>query len=101
MTEKEISILDANQERLIDLLDLSDLPGRLYFSKVINRRQVNFISSKPDSKSRSEALIDILRRRSLRDYWQTISCLRESDQSQATEAAALLGTDGGRDCFLL
>lgn len=81
LTTNEMSKLDVNQNSLIAKLELSDLLGRLYSSNVINMRQMNFISSKPDPESRTETLIDILRRRSLRDYRQTISCLHISKQS--------------------
>ena len=47
LTENEISILDTNQESLVDLVDCSELLVRLYSAQVINRRQRDAISSEP------------------------------------------------------
>lgn len=85
LTRKEMTILETNHRSLVDLLDLTDLLGRLYSSDVINRRQMDSISSKPTSHEKNEALLDILRRRSLRDYIQTIACLRLSQQRHIAE----------------
>lgn len=99
MTERELSILDANEESFIDLLDLSILLDLLHKAKVISKRQMNFISSKQNSDSKTEALLDILRRRNLHDYWEMISCLRQSNQSN--NIADVLESGGGRVCFVI
>lgn len=85
LTKKEISILDTNDRHLVDLLELSDLLGRLYSSDVITSRQMDSISSKPTSHGKNEALLDILRRRSLRHYRKAITCLHQSQQSHIAE----------------
>jgi len=85
LAENQISILNKNHKSFVDLLELSDLLGRLYSSKVINIRQRDSISSKPTSHEKNNALLGILRRRSLRDYLQAINCLHESKQSHVAE----------------
>lgn len=93
LTGKEISILDTNHGSLVDLLQLPDLLGLLCSTKVINKRQNDSISSKATPHERNDALLDILRRRSLRDYHNTIICLCDSQQ---TGIAELLDSGGGR-----
>jgi len=83
--EKEVSTLDANEESLVDLLDTTDLLSRMFSTRVINRRQMEFIYSKPTSYEKNEELLGILRRSSLSNYWQTIKCLRSSNQSHIAE----------------
>src|SRR6218665_263037 len=85
LTENELSILDANQESLVDLVDCSELLTSLYSAKVINGRQRETISSEPTNHRRNEVLLDILRRRSIDDYRQVIRCLHESKQSHVAE----------------
>ena len=80
LAENQISTLNRNHRSFVDLLELSDLLGRLYSSKVINRWQMESISSKPTSHEKNNALLGILRRRSLRDYRQAIACLHDSEQ---------------------
>lgn len=93
LTSKEMSILDTNHGSLVDLLDLTDLLSLLYSSKVINNRQKDSISSKPTLHEKSEALLQILRRRSLRDYRETVTCLHMSQQSHIAE---ILSIGGGK-----
>ena len=93
LTEKQISLLDANQEILVDLVDCSELLVRLYAAQVINRRQRVTISSEPNDIKKNEILLDIIRRRSIDDYRQLIRCLHESNQSHVAE---LLEKGGGR-----
>ena|SRR6218665_1965573 len=93
LTDKEISILDKNRGSLVDLLELKDLLGPLFASKVINKRQTETISSKQTSHERNDILLDILRRRSLQDYHNTIKRLCESQQRHIAE---ILDNGGGR-----
>ena len=93
LAETDVSILNTNHRSFVDLLDLTDLLGLLYFSKVINRRQMESISSKPTSHEKNNALLGMLRKRSLRDYRQAINCLHESKQSHI---AQILECGGGR-----
>lgn len=90
---KEISRLRANHGSLVDLLDLTTLLGLLYSTKVINKRQKDSISSKSTSHEQNGALLEIVRRRSLRDYGQTIRCLHDSQQIHIAE---ILDCGGGR-----
>lgn len=92
MTQDKISALD-NRNALIDALDLSDLLGHLYSSNVINNRQMNSVA---DSRNRNETLIDILRRRSIRDYNEMIRCLDLTEQSHV---AAMPLKCGGRNRY--
>jgi len=93
LTENEISILDTNQESLVDLVDCSELLVRLYSAQVINRRQRDAISSEPTDLKKNEVLLDILRRSSIDDYRQVVRCLHESNQSHV---AKKLDEGGGR-----
>lgn len=90
LTPDEISALDTDRNTLIAKLDLSYLLGHLYSSKVINMMQMNFVS---DSENSNYELIEILRRRSRRDFQETIHCLRLTKQSHV--AAILLKCGGG------
>ena len=93
LEENQISILNVNHKRFVDLLELRDLLGLLYSWIVINIRQKELIYSKSTSHEKNDALLGILRRRSLRDYKQTIRCLRESNQSHI---AKVFECGGGR-----
>lgn len=92
LTEKEISTLDSNFEVLVDLLEPTELLGRLLSSKVISARQLEFISSKPTTYDKNEALLEILRRGSLASYWAAVRCLHASNQSHI---AQILENGGG------
>ena len=102
LTKTEISILHNNSKSLIVLLksNLHDLPGRLYFSRVINKKQMKLTLCRKDEDmirhSKAQALLDILRRRSIRDYWQMIRCLRQANQEKLTDIADILEPDKGR-----
>lgn len=98
MTEREVSILDANQECLVDLLELVDLLSCLHSTNVINKRQMELISSQQTSFKRNDTLLNILRRRSLRDYRQTIACLLLSNQKHIAE---IFENGGGRMHIML
>ena|SRR6218665_2454474 len=93
LTDNEISILDTNQESLVDLLDCSDLLIRLFSAQVINGRQRETIFSEPTNYRRNEILLDIIRRRSIDDYRRMVQCLHESNQSHVAE---ILDKGGGR-----
>ena len=97
LRDSEISILTTNQESLVDLLELIDLLRLLYSSNVINKRQRESISSKQTSHEKNEALLDILRRRSIHDYNITIKQLHHTKQSHI---AKLFERGGGRNCTL-
>ena len=93
LTAREISILDTNHGSFVDLLELSDLLPRLSSLKIINKRQMDSILSKSTLHEKNKVLLGILRRRSLRDYGQTIKCLRHSKQN---EIAEILEYGGGK-----
>src|SRR6218665_1458972 len=93
LAENEISILDTNQESLVDLVDCSELLVRLYSAQVINGKQRVTTSSEPNDLKRNEILLDIIRRGSIDDYRQVVRCLHESNQSHV---AMLLDKGGGR-----
>jgi len=87
LTENEISILDTHREVLLDLVlvDCSELLTSLYSANVINGRQRETIFSEPTDHKRNEALLDVLRRRSVDDYRQVVRCLHESSQSHVVD----------------
>src|SRR6218665_3112908 len=93
LTAREISILDTNHGSFVDLLELSDLLPRLSSLKIINKRQMDSILSKSTLHEKNKVFLGILRRRSLRDYRLTITCLRQSNQN---EIADILESGGGR-----
>lgn len=92
LTEKEISIIDANHTTLINLLEPCELTYLLFATDVINSRQKDSIASKLTNHEKNEVLLDILTRRSLFDYHKTISCLHASNQSHI---AQILDEGGG------
>jgi len=80
LLENKLEKLITNRQALIDGLDLSYLSFKLYFKDVINKRQHEFILSKPTNSEKNEALLEMLRRGSIRQYYQTIESLRELNQ---------------------
>ena len=85
LQERETQILDDNRCNLVDIMDPCDLITRKFSKGVINYRQYTHINSLPNNTQKSEALLDILRRGSEENYWKTVLCLRESNQSHVAE----------------
>lgn len=90
--QDQISILNANQEILVDLMDPNDLIGQLFSAEVLNYRQQKSISSEPNVFVKTQTLLEIIRRRSLRDYKKTIEGLHATNQSHV---AQILEEGGG------
>lgn len=106
LTNKEIPVFVDRPKRkvFIDLLKsykFSDLPSRLYFSKVINKRQMKLASCREADvfkrSSKAEVLLDFLRRRSIRDYWQTMRFIlkRNLTSKERTDIEEILKTKEG------
>src|SRR6218665_1920088 len=85
LQERETQILDDNRCNLVVIMDPCDLITRMFSKSVINLRQHTRINSLLDNTDKSEALLDILRRGSEENYWKTVLCLRESNQSHVAE----------------
>lgn len=81
LTYKEEKTIDLNRDIIISLLrNFSELAQELYWKEVINERQRDHICSLVNTKA-NEALLDILKRRSIQNYKDTIECLRETNQT--------------------
>lgn len=95
LTEDLIKILDENREALIDIIDPNHngLIDSLLSAKVITQRQRTFISEKPDTLTKNTALLNVLRRLSVKGYKSTVNCLEKSNQKHVAE---ILSRGGGR-----
>ena len=69
------------------------LVDKLLAMKVINDRQKQLICSKKTDSEKNDAFIAILRRGNIRDYENTIECLRMSNQVHIAE---ILHDGGGQ-----
>lgn len=103
LTDREIIILDANQESLVEILDSTEIISKLYASKFINMRQKEFISKQSYDYEKAEVLLDFLYRSSLSNYWKMITYLQDTNQKPA---AKILLDGGGRwmllcNCIIL
>src|SRR6218665_2726691 len=87
LTDRQMTTLHMNQEILLELLEMSpQLIEELYSRNVVTKRHKDFICGQQLSEfKRSETFLDILRRRSFRDYKETIKCLRASNQKHIAE----------------
>lgn len=62
-------------------MDMSpELIEELYSKNVITMRHYDFICGPLSELKKSETFLDILRRRSFRDYKEAIKCLRSTNQ---------------------
>lgn len=96
LTYKEEKTIDLNRDIIISLLrNSSELAEKLYWKEVINERQKDHICSLVDTKA-NEALLDILRRKSIQNYKDTVKCVREANQ---TLVADILDGQGKYDYF--
>src|SRR6218665_2730456 len=96
LPERETQIVDANRYNLLNIMDPCDLITRMFSKGVINHRQYIHVNSLPNNTQKSEALLDILRRGSEANYWKTVLCLRESNQSDVAE---ILEDGGGTSIY--
>ena len=86
LRKTETRLLDANQEYLTDNIDSEDgLLSKLRAEEVINNRQYEFISDKPNNYKRNEALLDIVRRFSVASFQTWIKCLADTNQRHVAE----------------
>ena len=86
LTDRQMTTLNMNQEILLELLEMSpQLIEELYSRKVLTRRHNDFICGQFSKFKKIETFLDILRRRSFRDYKETIKCLRASNQTHIAE----------------
>lgn len=91
LQERERQILDVNRFNLVDIIDPSDLITRMFSKDLIKNRRYTYIKSLSNNSEKSEALLDILRTGSEENYWKTVLCLRESNQSDVADILV----DGG------
>lgn len=93
-----IKILNVNQENLINTIDPSHsgLISILFSKDVISLREYDFISEKPSKQEKNTALLDIIRRRSVKDYDSIVSCFGDSNQKHVADILKKLKNGGGR-----
>lgn len=93
LTDKEETTINVNQEILVELIErTSQLAQQLHFKGVVNKRQMDYICGHPGDMKKNEALLDILRKRSIRDYQETICILRMSGQDFVADILQKGGT---------
>lgn len=95
LTYDLIKRLNVNQGNLIDTIDptRTDLICKLQAAKIINPRQYNIISEESSDVRKNTVLLNIIRRRSVKDYNSTVDCLIASNQKHIAE---ILKKGGGR-----
>lgn len=96
LTCRETKLIDTNYDVLTQVLDPNNLVFQLYSRCAITMEQMQTIKCKPTDFERSDALLEILRRKSLRDYSVMISTLRESNCGRAGN---ILEGIGKHACF--
>lgn len=83
---KEEMTLTVNREVLLELIEgTSYLSQKLHSIGVLSRRQKEYISGQPGDIKRNEVLLEILNRRTIGDYEETICCLRSSGQKHVAD----------------
>lgn len=80
LIDDQIRTLRTNHESLVDLMEPVELVVQLYSSGVLNLRQRNFVDSKPTTHEKNEAILEILKRCSIKSYRLIISCLFKQNQ---------------------
>lgn len=102
LTSREISILDANQEFLVDNMDFSanELVIKLHEIGFLTRRQKDHVCELVHSHQKAETLLDMLYRSSLINYCKMIICLMDTKQKHI---AKILERGGGKRilCFFI
>lgn len=94
LLENQLEKLIINHQTLIDGLDSSYLSYKLLFKDAINKRQHEYILSKSTNSEKNEALLEMLRRGSIKCYNQTIESLYELKQDRILNI--LEYTEGGK-----
>ena len=81
LTSREENILDKNREVIVDVLtDLMQVVEQLYLHGVLNEIQKNRIKSSSPITNNGEMLVDMVRRRSIKDFQTVSRCLRSMRQ---------------------
>lgn len=81
LTYKEKMTIDLNRDILVDSIrETSKLANRLYLKSAINKRQKDDICSYFNTRA-NETFVNILRRRSVRNYQDTVECLHKMNQN--------------------
>lgn len=91
LRETEVKILDRHQEALVNYLHASEILPILHVMQGINKRQRESIDSEPTEYQKNEALLETVRRFSLKSYSVFIQCIRMSGHSHVAD---LLEYDG-------
>jgi hypothetical protein len=86
LEDDRIKQLNMNHGHLINIIDpCSGLNGELRSAGVTNERQYGFISQERNTISKNKAILNIIRRQSIKDYNTTILCLTKSGQPHIAE----------------
>lgn len=93
LRDNEMKSMRVNRVKLIEIIDSQDLCIYLLSKGVINTRQREFISSKSCNSEKNEALLDVLRRFSVKQFRICVTGLRQSNQSHVAE---VLSKSGGK-----
>ena len=91
MTSREVKLIDNNYDVLTEIPDLFELIIKLYSRHAITLGHKNAINSKITDLERNDALFEILKRRSLKDYRVMISVLREVNCCRAANILEGIG----------
>ena len=92
LLDRELLRINRNLNRLIQLLDCSDLLDHLWAEKCISSRQRQDIRDESKASARNELLLDIFTKRNYRDFVKLIHWLNELGQPHV---AKMLTQDGG------
>jgi len=92
LTTRELTILNSNQSYLVRSLkiDDQDMLMRMSENGCVSPEQMSYLKKKHLAEKRNRAILDIIKRRSLRSYRQFIDCLRLSKYPCNINAAQIL-----------
>lgn len=92
LDKKQLQILDGNRNCLVILINpTTAFTNQLLEKEVISVREKDFIASKAIDFDKNEALLDILRRTSKRNYRKAINCLQETYQDRIANILLMQG----------
>ena len=95
---RETEILKSNCADLVRFLEIDTaLLARMHQNGCITVAQINYLSRKNVPEKRNFAILDILKRSSLRSYQQFINCLKHGQRN--TIATRILEYDEGATLF--
>ena len=98
LTERELTTLTSKYKHLVQFMKIdTDMLIRMSHSGCITQQQMSYLRNKQVPIKRNRAMVDILKRRSLRSYHQFVDCLKQTGCN--TIAASILEHDEGEAPF--